>query len=262
MLQNHIEVAYKIADGRGIVPATTFQGGDAMSTCTAGFTARQVTVGSYGQIMIGDYGVITAGHCGDELPTDTKPVTMRGVSLPFVYGWLSPTADAQFHKIPVPSSGTHHVSDDYYCGQTYSRFNPYCDVFRTEARANMQGDYVCHTGKNSGISCGQVASIDFQLNFGAIYPCRDARGVRAPCGHVFVTVHGRNLRSCGGDSGGPVYRSGIAYGIHAGHFPTSDNVTDDDCDITGRTTVFSAIREVEAFLGVQVLTEPVTLRAS
>ncbi len=255
MLQTHIDVAYTIADGRNITLDATFRGGDPMSTCTAGFTARQVTVGSYGQITIGDYGVITAGHCGSELPTDTKPVIMSGVNLPFVYGWLSPTADAQFHKIPVPSSGTHHVSDDYYCGQTYSRFNPYCDVFRTEARANMQGDYVCHTGKNSGISCGEVTRIDYRPKYAS---CFTSRGVGVDCENVFVTVHGINLRGCGGDSGGPYYRGGIAYGIHSGRVAASD----DDCGITGRITIFSAIREVEAFLGVQVLTEPVTLRAS
>jgi len=254
MLQNHIEVAFKIADGRDISLAANFLGGDTMTVCTSGFTARQISVGSYGQITIGNYGIITAGHCGGDFPTDTEPVTMRGVSLPFVRGWLSPTADAQFHRIPVPKSGSHYVLDDYWCRTINSYPNPTCDVVRTEARSNMQGDFICHNGKNSGTSCGEVISVDSQLNFGKKRPCRNSNGVRTDCGHVFVRVQGNHLRSCDGDSGGPYYKGGIAYGIHAGSIKSTG------CDGTVQYTIFSAIREVETFLGVQVLTQPVTLR--
>ncbi len=250
MLQNHIEVAYKIADGRGIAPATTFQGGDTMSTCTAGFTARQASTGNYG--------IITAGHCGNDFPADTKPVTMSGVNLPFVYGWLSPTADAQFHRIPVPSSGTHHVSDNYVCRNlepAIALLDLTCDLVGTEARANMLGDFVCHQGKKTGVSCGTVMTINHQLKWSG-KPCRNSSGQDVGCEHVFVRVHGTNLRGCEGDSGGPFYSNRIAYGILAGGIHVKD------CKSGNKWITFSAIREVEAFLGVQVLTEPVTLRGS
>jgi len=248
MLQNHIEVAFTIADGRGIAPAANFQGGEAITGCTSGFTARKSRPGG------SDYGIITAGHCGGDLPTDTAAVTMNGVSLPFAYGWLSPTADAQFHRIPAPDSGSHYILDDFLCRDPASYPTPSCDVTGTEQRAEMQGDYVCHTGKKTKTSCGEVISIDHQLDWSG-RPCRDVNGVDTPCEHVFVRVHGQRLKGCGGDSGGPFYRGGKAYGITAGA------TNRDDCTSGNKWVTFSAIKEVEAFLRAQVLTEPVTLSA-
>ena len=255
LLDDHIEVPFTVADGRGIAPAESFQGGEKMGGCTSGFTARRTIRGGY------DYGVITAGHCGDNGPTETVTFRMNGVVLPFVYGWLSATADAQFHRIPIPTSGSHYVADDYVCRDVRSYPNPSCDVTGTIARADMTiarddmpGDFVCHTGRNSGISCGEVISIDHAPEW-SDDPCLDSSGSKVDCGHVFVRVYGQNLRSCEGDSGGPYYRGGTAYGMHA----SSNGGT--DCEGTGRTATFSAIREVEAFLKVDVLTEPFTLSA-
>ena len=248
LLQDHLEVPFTVADGRDLAPSANFQGGEKMSGCTSGFTARRTRRGGY------DYGVITAGHCGDNGPTETVTFSMSGVVLPFVYGWLSATADAQFHRIPIPTSGSHYVADDYVCRDPDVYPNPSCDVTGTEARTNMQGDYVCHTGKNSKTSCGEVISIDHQLDW-TDDPCLDSSGSEVDCEHVFVKVQGQHLKGCKGDSGGPFYRGGIAYGIMAG----SDGGT--NCAKTGRTITFSAIREVEAFLRVEVLTEPVTLSA-
>ncbi|WP_419850984.1 hypothetical protein [Candidatus Poriferisocius sp.] len=245
LLDDHIEVPFTVADGRGLVLAANFQGGETAGPCTSGFTARRARSGGY------DYGVIIAGHCNFPGPNDTLSVNMKRVVLPFVYGWLSATADAQFHRIPIPSSGSHYVADDYLCRQAGSYPNPSCDVTGTTPRAEMPGDYVCHTGRNSGISCGRVVSISFTL--GNI--CLDSAGADTVCDSVFVRAHGQFLRGCGGDSGGPVYRGGRAYGITAG-------VTDeDDCDSGGESVVFSGIREVESFLDVEVLTQPVTLNA-
>ncbi|WP_420434656.1 hypothetical protein [Candidatus Poriferisocius sp.] len=252
LLQDHIEVAFTVADGRDIAPAANFQGGDKVSgivNCTSGFTARRSNGGGY------DYGIITAGHCGNDLPTETVPFSMNGVELPFVYGWLSATADAQFHSIPTPASGSHYVLDDFLCRDPASYPTPSCDVTRTEARANMQDDFVCHTGKNSKTSCGRVTSINHMLKW-ANAPCRNSAGAIVVCDSVFVKVEGQFLRGCRGDSGGPFYRGGTAYGIMAG---TSDR---NNCTSGGKTVTFSAIGEVEAFLGVDVLTEPVTLTAS
>ncbi|MCY3635481.1 MAG: hypothetical protein OXH23_07735 [bacterium] len=248
LLEDHIEVPFTVADGRGLGPAASFKGGEEMSQCTSGFTARRTRRGGY------DYGVITAGHCGDNGPTETVTFKMSGVVLPFVYGWLSATADAQFHRIPLPTSGSHYVADDYVCRDPDIYPNHSCDVTGTEARAKMQGDYVCHTGKNSKISCGEVVSIDHQLNW-ANDPCLDSSGSEVDCDHVFVRVEGQYLKGCKGDSGGPFFRSGTAYGIMAG----SNGGT--DCTRTDRTVTYSAIEDVETFLNVDVLTEPVTLNA-
>lgn len=258
LLDDHIEVPFTVADGRGIAPAGSFQGGETMQairSCTSGFTARRSNGSGY------DYGIITAGHCGNDLPIETVRFSMHGVELPFVYGWLSATADAQFHSIPTPTSGSHYVLDDYLCRDTRSHPNPSCDVTGTIARADMTvarddmpGDFVCHTGKSSGISCGEITNINHQLRW-ANAPCRDSAGAIVECGHVFVKVEGQQLRGCGGDSGGPVYRGGKAYGITAATTNKSDCVSGD------KLVVFSGIREVESFLSVEVLTQPVTLNA-
>lgn len=251
MLQDHIKVAFAIADGRDIAPAESFQGGEKMSSCTSGFTARQPIRGGY------RYGVITAGHCGDNGPTETVRFRMSDVELPFVRGWLSATADAQFHRIPNPTSGSHYVADDYICRDPDIYPNHSCDVTGTEIRAKMKDQYVCHTGKNSGISCGQVTNIDHMLEW-SDDPCLDSSGAETVCRSVFVKVEGQWLKGCKGDSGGPFYRGGKAYGILAGLIGGNAK----DCTSRGKTVTFSAINEVEAFLHVNVLTEPVTLTAS
>ncbi|MCY3891536.1 MAG: hypothetical protein OXG50_16775 [bacterium] len=251
MLQGHIQVAFTIADGRGIALAESFQGGEEISgivNCTSGFTAHRASSS--------DYGIITAGHCGNDLPTETVPFSISDVELPFVYGWLSATADAQFHRIPAPDSGSHYVLDDFLCRDPASYPTPSYDVLRTESRANMQDDFVCHTGKNSKTSCGRVTNINHQ-RMSASNPCRDPTGGLVACDSVFVKVEGAYLKGCRGDSGGPFYRGGTAYGIMSGLI--GDDVN--NCTLEGRTVTFSAIDEVQSFLGVSLLTEPVTLTA-
>ena len=248
MFQDLLSVAFDVVDGSGIDLATNFVGGIEMSICTSGFTARRPIRGGY------RYGIITAGHCGGDFPTDTGAVSMYGVVLPFVYGWLSATADAQFHRIPDPASGSHFVADDYVCRDPALHPNFSCDVFGTVARADMLGDYVCHTGKNSGTSCGEITIIDRRPEW-SNHPCRDFTGAEVKCEPVFVKVQGQYLKSCNGDSGGPFFRGGKAYGILA------SGIKDYGCTTEGNTVTFSAIEEVEAFLKVEVLTEPVTLTA-
>lgn len=251
MLRNHIEVAFSIADGRGIALAESFQGGEEISgivRCTSGFTAQQASSGNYG--------IITAGHCGNDLPTETVRFSMSGVELPFVKGWSSATADAQFHRIPPPDSGSHYVLDDFLCRNPASYPTPSCDVRETEDRDDMKDDYVCHRGVGSGISCGRVTKIDHQ-RMSTSNPCRDSAGGLVACDSVFVKVEGEYLRGCRGDSGGPFYRGGMAYGIMSGLIGGDVN----NCTLEGRTVTISAIDEVQSFLGVNVLTQPVTLTA-
>lgn len=234
-LQDHIVVNYVVEDGRGIAAEATFAGGERIGGCTSGFAARKNGGGTYG--------IVTAGHCGDDGPHDNSPLTMHNVSLPLDYGWASVNADAQFHTIPTGSG--HVLKDDYLCHASWP-IN-YCDVTDTETRSQMIDDYVCHAGRNSGVSCGTVVDTTYQpRHTGA---CRSSRDDVTSCNHVFVKVEGPSLRSCGGDSGGPWYRNGVAYGIHLGS--NSKN----NCSASNIFAIFSAIVEVTEFLGVEVLTE-------
>jgi len=98
--RGRIGVAYAVVDGRDHADLATFDGGRAMSACTSGFAARQRSTGNYG--------IITAGHC-------RFGITMHGVALPWVVGYASRTADAQFHRIP--SGSGHQLRSDYLCRQ-------------------------------------------------------------------------------------------------------------------------------------------------
>ncbi len=225
--QGHIGVAYSIVDGRDHGDMAMFDGGRAMSSCTSGFAARQRSTRTFG--------IITAGHC-------RFSITMNGVTLPWVIGHASITADAQFHKIPTGSG--HQLRSDYLCRQ-YRLY--ICTVRGDVAISHMYADWVCHTGKNTGTTCGRVDYIYFQPT----QPddaCIDAiAGQPVTCARRFVRVHSSSLKGCDGDSGGPWFRRNTAYGILKGG---TDHA---DCSAANKSLWFSAIREVEAFLGVDVL---------
>ncbi len=231
-LQNTINVAYNIEDGRGLSHHATFGGGEQIGGCTAGFAARRNGV----------YGIITAGHCN-------RNMSMHGITLPHVIGYASSRADAQFHKIPTGAS--HRLRDDYLCAS--ANVPPprrWCDVTGTTTRQSMIsrdrqiGEYVCHTGMRSGISCGTVQEIDYA--FRNSRTCRTADGTYTSCDSVFVRVEGPSLKGCGGDSGGPWYRNGVAYGIHTGGRGGT-------CSTKADHLVFSAIDEVRRHLEIEIL---------
>ena len=240
-LQDHVDVSYIVEDGRGVSSAASFGAGENVRVekgseafiCTSGFTAQSNS---------GTYGIITAGHCGDNGPNETATIKMHNITLPHVNGWASVNADAQFHKIPTGSS--HVLRDDYRCN-VYRQVG-WCDVADDIARSDMIDDYVCHTGRSSGITCGTVTNTSYQPTYTGA--CWSSGGDATSCNNVFVEVSGPTLKSCGGDSGGPWYRSGTAYGIHKGS--NSDN----KCFVTNVVAHFSAIDEVQDFLGVQILT--------
>ncbi len=230
VLQEHTGVGMVIADASGFSNTADFRGGEALYSCTAGFAAKQVG---------GPYGILTAGHCMDYQ-------IMYGVRLPFVVGSDGTRADAQFHRIPFGSS--RKITNDYKCG---ANAKSVCKVTGTAERADMMGEYVCHTGKNSGVSCGEITDIVFSLSSWRGVACRDEDGNKAKCEPVFVKAQGPNLKACKGDSGSPVYNAdGIAYGIKKGSSGGSN------CGYKGVYMSFSAIDEVEDFLGVRVWTAP------
>ncbi len=181
--------------------------------------------------------MLTAGHC-------SKTQTIKGVTLRHINGSNSVTADAQF--LAVPSGGGHVIENDYHCKK---RFATICAVRGRRARFNMIGDFVCHTGMNSGISCGTVSRIDFSPDYtkASEVACVNSKGISTRCHDVFVRVEGDYLRQCKGDSGGPWYRHGIAYGLHKGG-------TGSSCTAHGVTAHFSAIIEVEEYLGASIST--------
>lgn len=238
VLEAVMRVDFTVEDGRGIATdnGADFRGGETIGVCTSGFAARKNGGGAYG--------MITAGHCGDPGPNDRRAQVMHGVSLPFDYGWGSTSADAQFHTIPVGVG--HQLYDSHLC---HDDPTTWCNVGDQQDRTGMLNDYVCHAGRRSGVSCGTVVDIEYQPARGV---CRSSSDIEVDCNAVFVEATGPNLRSCDGDSGGPWFskseHESTAYGIHLG----SDSLN--NCTVTGVSAIFSAMDEVERFLGVQMLT--------
>lgn len=225
--QSHIGVAYAVVDGRDYGETAMFDGGRAMSTCTSGFAARQR--------ITGDYGIITAGHCLDAQ-------RMHGVSLPWVTGYASTTADAQFHRIPS-GSGYHLRSHFVYNQSTPPKSRA---VRAKESWSAMLGDFVCHTGMVTGSTCGTVTNIYHRPTYAGACDA-DELGTPADCAARFVRVYGSGLKGCVGDSGGPWYRHATAYGIQ---MAATDKY---DCTSAGKRLTFSAISHVETFLRVDIL---------
>ena len=223
-LANTISVNYIVEDGRGLSTHAGFMGGQAMSPCTSGFTARQRGTGVYG--------IITSAHC-------EPPFTMHGVSLVTSAIAHGPYVDARFLSVPTGSS--HRVLDDFVCADGRT-----CDVTGDISKGQMMGNYVCHYGKSSRHSCGTIDDINY-------FPANPKTCERL-CSNSFVHVRGDLLRSCQGDSGGPWYNGRVAYGIHTGGSGGTD------CVSVGQGSHFSAIRSVERQLEVDILTRgPITV---
>ncbi|MDQ3525911.1 MAG: S1 family peptidase, partial [Chloroflexota bacterium] len=66
----------------------------------------------------------------------------------------------------------------------------------------------CHRGATTGTSCGTIESITHDP--GSL--CGPNRN--GECASTWVRVTGPNLACSGGDSGGPWFNGGTAYGIH------------------------------------------------
>ena len=225
-LQNHINVKYVVADGRDVSVFEDFKGGEPISSveagCTSGFAAQERDTGVYG--------IITAAHC---TRNDTQSMIMHSVLLSPVERVHGPDVDAQFQSIPT--GGSHRLFDDHLCEER----DP-CDVVDDVPRSKMKDAYVCHYGRKTRETCGIVESIFYA-------PSGDS--CETTCNNSFIRAYGDGLKGCSGDSGGPWYYEGTAYGIlSGGNGP-------DDCNSGGKHLYFSPIQAVERFLNVDILTE-------
>lgn len=153
--------------------------------CTTGFA---VTDGKRS-------GIATAAHCPDELTfLDPGGGTMP---LPFAEQWGARTQDVQINLAPPGQKGL------FYADRRQGALRKL-----SGARSRLStrgGEWLCHYGESSGYSCAEVELVNFAPP-GAL--CGGA------CAPTWVTVRTHDCRS--GDSGGPVFSGGVAYGITKG----------------------------------------------
>lgn len=154
-------------------------------TCTTGFAVTDGT----------RHGLTTAAHCADQM-TYVDP---HGGTVPLDYlgQWGWGYQDVQIGLSRDPPAPT--LYDD--TAKTFER-----SVLAQRSRAATRaGDYVCHRGETTGYSCATVQLTDFA-------PAGDLCG--GPCLPTWVAVAGPKCK--GGDSGGPVFLGGTAFGTVKG----------------------------------------------
>lgn len=159
--------------------------------CTGGFV---VTNGA-------ETALATAAHCPDGL-TAIAP-DKREEPLTMVGAWGARTQDVQIHTGPAPMEPLFLVDRKQAIARAV--------VSWRNRDSTRVGDFVCHRGERTGYSCATVEFVDYA-------PPGDL--CAGPCPATWVAVRGPD---CGkGDSGGPVFSGGIAFGLMKGASFASD----------------------------------------
>lgn len=140
-------------------------------------------------------GIATAAHCPDELTY----VDRDGAALPvdFAGQWGLGYHDVQ---VNLSARATRPLFYSNRGAGSLRRLTSWRNVASTRA-----GEFVCHYGETTGYSCALVELTDYAPP-GAL--------CGGPCSPTWVTVGGPGCER--GDSGGPVFSGGIAFGIAKG----------------------------------------------
>ena len=171
-------------DGGGRVDGINTLNGR-LNVCTSGFV---VTDGVRS-------GIATAAHCPDQLRY--QDLDGNGFPLDFAGQWGAGYQDVQ---VNLSTAATDPLFYSNRGAGTLRRLVSWRNVASTRA-----GEFVCHYGESSGYSCATVELTDYA-------PPGELCG--GPCSPTWVTVKGPDCIP--GDSGGPVFSGGIAFGIAKG----------------------------------------------
>jgi hypothetical protein len=193
-------------------PAANIYGGLSLTVqgCTSGFSVRKAGTGD---------GITTAGHCGNT-------GVYNGTNLPFQGEALHDTFDIQWHTTPG------------YTDQNWIKWQPSGTTRSITGRVfwvnQPIGATICKYGKTTEYDCGEITAKNIALGF---VPSSDMTFIQAHRAGVDLTE--------GGDSGGPVFVSGEAWGTICASSGTG--LLD---------TVYMAEDYIETGLNVTVKTSP------
>lgn len=204
--------------------------------CTAGFPATKNGVA----------GVIAAAHCGTlnkELGTKSRYVGRNN----------------EIHQLTLtgydtnPDSGKYHDLAFFETNDKTVKALPYyypdISSYTEEAypyRSAQVGTYLCHYGRTTGTSCGNVIDVAYaNFNNSASGGANKGCASSLPCGNTFVRIERKGLNCLVGDSGGPVYGS-VPYGIASSCVVSNSG---------NAALMYSPLRFVH-YTGAQLLTTP------
>ncbi len=181
---NELREANMSVDGGGRVEGISSVTGR-RSVCTTAFV---VTNGETNAMT-------TAAHCPDQLTyVDRDGAT---TTLPLIGSWGLGYQDVQINGSANSPEGIFYSNRGAGMERRLTSWRNLADT--------RAGDFVCHYGESSGYSCAVVELTDYA-------PPGDLCG--GPCSPTWVTVKGPGCIA--GDSGGPVFSGGIAFGIAKG----------------------------------------------
>ncbi len=165
-------------------------GGTRLSVgCTTGFTVRN---------SANVRGYATAGHCPNPQSYALTPTGAATNSATFWNSYHNIYADLEWSR----ANGSTPAAQFYGSSSTTR-------TTQTGTGSAWSGAFLCHRGLTTGYSCGIVGSTSYTPSYAGACP-------GGTCAATFVYVSGPNLNVAPGDSGGPWFSGGTAYGIHKG----------------------------------------------
>ncbi|QMT31491.1 S1 family peptidase [Alysiella filiformis] len=208
---------------QSIKGGTSLQGN--LGICTSGFVVKDRTTGQIG--------IVTAGHCSKH---STFTYTDRDgtiVQMKLVRSEESEKSDMAFY-VPVTTT---KASPSFYpdSGNKPRNLVGWKSVSATNEKGFLTtGSFLCMYGQTTGVqSCGEVVDKNFAPRTfnanGQEVGCGKAGQPFIACGKNFVLIQPKEksgqagLKCAAGDSGGPWFAYGNAYGIYKGGVPIDEN---------------------------------------
>lgn len=186
-----VPVRFERAGGEATLDA---YGGTRLSNaCTSGFTVKN---------SVNVTGFLTAGHCGNSTSYALTPTGSASYSATYMSSYHNRYSDMQWHRGSTTAVG------QFYGSSATTR------TTRSGSGTPGINQFICHRGLTTGYTCGFVDTITFR-------PTNTTVCGGVTCDPVFVKVSGPALHASGGDSGGPWFSGGTAYGIHSGSQSTT-----------------------------------------
>jgi hypothetical protein len=211
--------------GVAIEPDSKKEGYGYSGLCTAGFKATgNVTGNRY---------ILTAGHCAakvsnwaSRIPSGSEKPIGQVEQYTFPGGdWAKIKANGSYWDTsPWPSMVAHYWEDQ--------------ERTITAESYSYLGEFVCHSGDNSGTSCGNVSALNLTAGSGATAIYHETE-FGEDCG-------------VGGDSGGPVFAGHTAIGIYNGGNSTGKECPPGSGLHNGERGLYVEITEATTALGVSV----------